>query len=195
MQNPAQNLLNCFKRFPVFGSTRSTLKRTCKLKSVHRPSCLPHALRILLLLAVTYSLAQRSALPNSDCIAFFNTECGTNMRSQVCVSLLVSCILWDEVKVFSTDDQRPVHLRGDNSSCEDTASNGHQTGEWAFLVWKKSPSQKLRLEIIGLYSLPMYVPSMAVLGVRKPNPTSLYHLRPPFPILLLFAFVLWLRKM
>lgn len=117
------------------------------------------------------------------------------MRSQVCVSLLVSCILWDEVKVFSTDDQRSVHLRGDNSSREDAASNGHQTGEWAFLVWKKSLSQKLRLEIIGLYSLPMYVPSIAVLGVRKPNPTSLYHLRPPFPILLLFAFVLWLRKM
>ena len=42
----------------------------------------------------------------------------------------------------------------------------------------------------------MYVPSIAVLGVLKPRPTSLNHLRPPLPTLLLFAaFDLWLRKM
>lgn len=43
----------------------------------------------------------------------------------------------------------------------------------------------------------MYEPSMAVLGVLKPNPTSLYHLRPPFPtlvLLLLTRFDLALAK-
>ena len=43
--------------------------------------------------------------------------------------------------------------------------------------------------------VPMYVPSIAVFGVLKPNPTSLYHLRPPFPTLVLFVrFVFWLTK-
>lgn len=45
-------------------------------------------------------------------------------------------------------------------------------------------------------SVPMYVPSMAVFGVLKPSPTSLNHLRPPFPAFVLFAlFVLVLTKM
>lgn len=43
--------------------------------------------------------------------------------------------------------------------------------------------------------IPMYEPSIAVLGVLKPNPTSLYHLRPPFPTLvLLVLFDFWLTK-
>jgi hypothetical protein len=36
---------------------------------------------------------------------------------------------------------------------------------------------------------------MAVLGVLKPNPTSLYHLRPPFPTLRLAERVFWAVKM
>ena len=44
-------------------------------------------------------------------------------------------------------------------------------------------------------TLPTYEPSIAVLGVLKPNPTSLYHLRPPFPTLvLLVLFDFWLTK-
>ena len=41
----------------------------------------------------------------------------------------------------------------------------------------------------------MYWPSIAFLGVRKPRPTSLYHLLPPFPGFLdLVAPRLWLAK-
>ena len=37
--------------------------------------------------------------------------------------------------------------------------------------------------------VPMYVPSIAVFGVLNPSPTSLNHLRPPFPTLLLLALL------
>lgn len=47
---------------------------------------------------------------------------------------------------------------------------------------------------VSIY-IPMYDPSMAVLGVLNPNPTSLYHLRPPFPTLVDLAFDLLLTKM
>ena len=56
------------------------------------------------------------------------------MRSQVLVSLLVSGVFWDEVKVFSADDESSVHLGGDDGTGEDTATNGNETGEWALLV-------------------------------------------------------------
>lgn len=41
----------------------------------------------------------------------------------------------------------------------------------------------------------MYWPSMAVFGVLKPRPTSLYHLRPPFPTLVDFFWLLEFKKM
>ena len=90
--------------------------------------------KFLLLQVVTYSLAQRSALPDCDCIALLNTKCWTDMRSQVGVSLLISCVFWDEVEVFSADDQGSVHLRRDDGSGKDTASDRDHSGEWAFLV-------------------------------------------------------------
>lgn len=58
----------------------------------------------------TYSLAQRSALSNSNLITILNTESWRNVRSKVLVSLLVSSIFWDEVKVLSADDEGSVHL-------------------------------------------------------------------------------------
>ena len=43
--------------------------------------------------------------------------------------------------------------------------------------------------------IPMYVPSIAVFGVLNPKPTSLYHLRPPFPTLVLLVRLdFWLTK-
>lgn len=51
----------------------------------------------------------------------------------------------------------------------------------------------LRLE--GDWNEPMYVPSIAFLGVLNPNPTSLYHLLPPFPTLRFAGRVLLARKM
>jgi hypothetical protein len=57
---------------------------------------------------------------------------------QVGVSLLVSRVLGDEVKVFAADDQGSVHFRGDDGAGEDTASDGDQAGEGTFLVWLHS---------------------------------------------------------
>jgi hypothetical protein len=52
----------------------------------------------------TYGLAQWSALSNGNLITILNTESWRNMRSKVLVSLLVSGVFGDEVKVFSADD-------------------------------------------------------------------------------------------
>jgi len=56
------------------------------------------------------------------------------VSSEVLMSLLVSGIFGDEVKVFSADDQGSVHLGRDDGAGEDTASDGDHTGERAFLV-------------------------------------------------------------
>ena len=50
------------------------------------------------------------------------------------MSLLVTGVLWDEVKVFSADDEGSVHLRGNDGSSQDTATDGDETGERALLV-------------------------------------------------------------
>ena len=83
---------------------------------------------------MTHSLAQWSALSNSDLVTLLNTEGWRNVRSKVLVSLLVSGVLGDEVKVFSADDECAVHLSGDNSAGQDTATDGDETGERALLV-------------------------------------------------------------
>jgi hypothetical protein len=60
------------------------------------------------------------------------------------VSLLVSSVFWDEVKVFSADDERTVHLGGDDGSGQDTATDGDETSEWALLVCLNSVSFLLK---------------------------------------------------
>jgi hypothetical protein len=72
---------------------------------------------------ITYSLAQRSALPDRNCIALLHTECWADVRSKVGVSLLVSSVFGNEVKVLSADYQGSVHFRRDDGSGKDTASN------------------------------------------------------------------------
>ena len=51
------------------------------------------------------------------------------------MSLLVSGVFWDEVKVFSADNESSVHLGRDNGSGQDTATDGDETSEWALLVY------------------------------------------------------------
>jgi hypothetical protein len=67
-------------------------------------------------------------------VTLLNTESWRDMRSKVLVSLLVTGVLGDEVKVFSADDESSVHLGGNNSASQDTATDGDETGEWALLV-------------------------------------------------------------
>ena len=56
------------------------------------------------------SLAQRSALANSDLVTLLNTECWTDVCSKVLVPLLISGVLGDEVEVLAADDECAVHL-------------------------------------------------------------------------------------
>ena len=56
------------------------------------------------------------------------------MRGKVLVSLLVSGVLGDEVKVFSTDDEGAVHLGRNDCTSQDTATDGDETGKRALLV-------------------------------------------------------------
>ena len=64
------------------------------------------------------------------------------MRSKVLVSLLVSGVFWDEVKVFPADDESAVHLGGNDGTSEDTATDGDETGERALLVCVESFCQR-----------------------------------------------------
>jgi len=55
------------------------------------------------------------------------------------------------------------------------------------------PPKSFHKQVAG--DKPMKMPSMAVLGVLKPSPTSLYHLLPPFPTLRFAERTFWAVKM
>lgn len=57
------------------------------------------------------------------------------MCGQVAVSLFISCIFRYKVQVFSSDDDRSVHFRGNDGASEDSAPNGHHTSERTLLVY------------------------------------------------------------
>ena len=86
----------------------------------------------------TDSLAKRPALANGNLITLLNTEGGRDVRRQVLVSLLVTGVLGDVVKVFAADDDGSVHLGGDDGAGQDTATDGDETGEGALLVCVKN---------------------------------------------------------
>lgn len=56
------------------------------------------------------------------------------MGSQVLVALLVTVVLGDVVEVLAADDDGTVHLGRDDAASQNTATDGDQTGEGAFLV-------------------------------------------------------------
>jgi hypothetical protein len=53
------------------------------------------------------------------------------------VSLLVTGIFWDEMKVLPANDESSVHLGGNDGASQDTATDGNETGEWALLVCRE----------------------------------------------------------
>jgi len=57
-----------------------------------------------------YSLAERSALANGDLVTLLDTECWGDVCGEVLVALLVTGVFWNEVKVFSANDESAVHL-------------------------------------------------------------------------------------
>lgn len=56
------------------------------------------------------------------------------MDWDVHVSLLVSVVLWDVVKVVTTDDNGFLHLCRDDYGLKDSSSDVDFAGEWALLV-------------------------------------------------------------
>jgi len=52
----------------------------------------------------------------------------------VSVSLLISVVLGNVVKIISSDNDGSLHLGGDAHTLEDLSSNGDVAGEWAFLI-------------------------------------------------------------
>jgi hypothetical protein len=84
----------------------------------------------------TYSLGERTALADGNPVTLLNTESGGDVSSQVLVALLVTVVLGDVVEVFTADDDGAVHLGGNNTAGQDTATDGDETGEGALLVCK-----------------------------------------------------------
>lgn len=82
----------------------------------------------------SYRLAEWSALANRHLVTLLHTERRRDVGGQILVSLLISRILGNEVKVLAADNQRSVHLGGHDGSGEDATTDGHQSGEWALLV-------------------------------------------------------------
>ena len=56
------------------------------------------------------------------------------MRGEILVPLLVTGVLGDEVQVLAADDEGAMHFGADDGAGEDTATDGDETGEGAFLV-------------------------------------------------------------
>lgn len=83
---------------------------------------------------ITHSLAERSALADGDLVTLLNTERGRNVGGEVLVSLLITGVLGDEVQVLSSDNESSVHLGGDDSAGQDTATDRNEASEGALLV-------------------------------------------------------------
>ncbi len=75
------------------------------------------------------------ALTNSNNITSLDAdEARRAMGSQVTVSLLITVVLLDVVKVVTTDDNGAFHLGGNNSSSKNTTTDGNTSSERTLLI-------------------------------------------------------------
>lgn len=51
-------------------------------------------------------------------------ECGADVSGNCLMSLLISVVFFDEMKVISSNDERVSHLCRNDNSLEDLSSNG-----------------------------------------------------------------------
>lgn len=183
---------------PFRGSTRRTLNRTCKRLSAMELDSNPVVPRTVLLSGLHCPTVTRS--PSSTrkagetCAArllcrfsyraYFGTKCRYSRRMTMVLCILVEITV--PVKIRPRIETIPVKghfLSVARVSTRSSISFTHR-------------SCAHHLQELQIADVPIYWPSMAVFGVLKPKPTSLNHLRPPFPTRLLFALLaLWLRKM
>lgn len=83
---------------------------------------------------MTYSLAQRPALSDGNLVTLLNSERRRDVGRDVLVALLVTVVLGDVVEVVAADDEGAVHFGGDDSTSQDTSTDGDKTSERTLLV-------------------------------------------------------------
>lgn len=103
------------------------------------------------------------------------------MSCKILMSLLIPIILLHKMEIITTtlsarahnyvlpNNDSTVHFCRDYNSRKNTATDRDLTSERTFLVYSLGT-------VGGDLGVPMYVPSIASLGVLKPRPMSLYHL-------------------
>jgi hypothetical protein len=50
------------------------------------------------------------------------------------VTLFVSIVFWNKVKVFTTKNKSSLHLSGNNNTSKNTTTNRNITSEWTLLI-------------------------------------------------------------
>ena len=82
------------------------------------------------------SFAKRSALSNSNNISFWDSFEGRRaMGGDVSVSLLISLVLSNIVKVVSSDNDGVLHFCWGDHSSDDSSSDWDVSGEGTFLIY------------------------------------------------------------
>ena len=79
-------------------------------------------------------LGERTALTNGDNITLRDTESRRDVGSKVLVALLVTVVLGNVVKVFTSQDNGTVHLGRNDGTSENLATDRNKTNEGALLV-------------------------------------------------------------
>lgn len=74
-------------------------------------------------------------MTDSNKITVVNTdESWRNVSWKVLVTLFISVVLWNEVKVFTTKNKSSLHLGRNNNTSKNTTTNRNVTSEWALLI-------------------------------------------------------------
>lgn len=74
-------------------------------------------------------------MTNSDSVANFDVvKSGSAVSSDCSMSLLISVILFDEMDIVSSNNNRVSHLCGNNNSLEDFSSNAHIASERTLFI-------------------------------------------------------------
>jgi len=81
------------------------------------------------------SLGQRTALSNCNNIPLLDLEGRRAMHSHVLMTLFITTVLGNEMKVILPNDDGALHLGGDDQSLEDTSTNGNASSEGALLIY------------------------------------------------------------
>jgi len=80
------------------------------------------------------SLAKGFAFTDDDDVSFLDWESWGAVDWNVSVPLFVSVVLWNVVKIISSDNDGSLHLGWDADTLEDSSSDWDVAGEWAFLI-------------------------------------------------------------